>query len=144
MTIFDEWISFDTNIYIFGIREDPNFPACVELVERIGELYVFIPRQIIRELQNNLQPDEVYELFRLFNQYPDRIRINWKTTALTSIEKFQQLGCKLGDAVIAAHLEEQNVQMLISENRHFLIEIPGLPFRVLSAAEALEEMGRLH
>lgn len=58
MTIFDDWISFDTNIFFFGIREHPNFPAGVELLERIGELYVYIPRQVIRELQNNLQPDE--------------------------------------------------------------------------------------
>jgi len=140
MTIADDWVSFDTNIYIFGIREDPNFPACVELLERIGELYVYIPRQIIRELQNNLQPDEIHELFRLFHQYPDRIRINWKTTTLALIEKFQRLGCKLGDAAVAAHLEEEGVETLISENRHFLAEISDLPFRVLSAAAALEEL----
>jgi hypothetical protein len=98
MTIVDDWIAFDTNIYIFGIREDPNFPACVELVERIGELHVYIPRQIIRELQNNLKSDEVRELFGLFKRYPDRVKINWETTTLVLIEKFQRLGCKLGDA----------------------------------------------
>jgi predicted nucleic acid-binding protein len=140
MTIFDEWISFDTNIYIFGIRENPNFPACIELLERIGELYVYIPRQVIRELQNNLQPDEVFELFELFNHYPDRIRIDWKIIPNALIQKFQLLGCKLGDAVIAAHLEQQGVHTLISENRHFLNEIPNLPFRVLSAEAALEKM----
>ena len=144
MTIFDDWISFDTNIFIFGIRENPNFPACIELLERIGELHVYIPRQIIRELQNNLQPDEVHDLFRLVNRYPDRIRINWKITTFALIEKFQRSGCKLGDAVVAAHLEEQGVQTLISENRHFLAEIPDLPFHVLSAAEALKEMGRFY
>ena len=140
MTIFDKWVSFDTNIYIFGIREDLNFPACVELLERIGELHVYIPRQIIRELKNNLGPDEVSELFGLFNQYSDRIRIDWKIIPIKSIERFQRLGCKFGDAVVAAHLEEQDVHTLISENRHFLREISDLPFRVLSAKEALEEM----
>jgi len=142
MTIFDDWISFDTNIYIFGIREDPNFPACAELLERIGELYVYLPRQIIRELQNNLHPNEVHELFGLFSRYPDRIRINWEKTTLALIEKFQHLGCKLGDAAVAAHLEEEGVETLISENRHFLAEIPNLPFRVLKATAALEEMDR--
>jgi hypothetical protein len=144
MTIFDDCISFDTNIYIFGIREDPKFPACIELLERIGELYVYLPRQIIRELQNNLHPNEVHELFNLFSRYPDRFRINWKTTALALIEKFQRLGCKLGDAAVAAHLEEEGVAALISENRHFLAEIPNLPFRVLNATAALEEMGKFH
>lgn len=142
MTIFDKWISFDTNIYIFGTREDPNFPACVDLLERIGELYVYIPRQIIRELQNNLKADEVSELFGLFNQYSDRIRIDWKIIPMALIQKFRLLGCKLGDAVIAAHLEEQGVYTLISENRHFLNEIPNLPFRVIKAEAALEEMSK--
>jgi hypothetical protein len=51
------------------------------------------------------------------------------------------LGCKLGDAAVSAYLEEEGVKTLISENRHFLAEITGLPFRVLSAA-ALEELNR--
>ncbi len=142
MTIFDDWISFDTNIYIFGIRKNPNFPACTELLERIGELYVYIPRQVIRELQNNLQPDEVFELFKLFNQYPNRIRIDWKIIPIALIQKFQLLDCKLGDAVIAAHLQEQGVHTLISENRHFLNEIPNLPFRVINSEAALEETNK--
>jgi hypothetical protein len=50
MTIADNWIAFDTNIFIFGIRENPRFPACIELLERINELHAYIPRQIIREL----------------------------------------------------------------------------------------------
>jgi predicted nucleic acid-binding protein len=144
MTIVDDWIVLDTNAYIFGIREDPNFPACTEMLERIGELRICIPRQIIRELQSNLRPREVHELFGLFKRYPDRVRFSWKTTTLASIEKFQRLGCKLGDATVAAHLEEEGVKVLVSENRHFLAEIHGLPFRVLNATEALEELGKIH
>lgn len=140
MTIADDWVVFDTNIFIFGVREDPRFPACAELLARIAELHIYIPRQIIRELQNNLLPDEVHELFELFKQYPDRIRIDWKTTTQALINKFQQLGCKLGDAAVAAHVAEEGVEILISENRHFLAEIHGLPFRVISAAEALQEL----
>ncbi|MGH7455680.1 MAG: hypothetical protein ACRENG_30270 [bacterium] len=82
-------------------------------------------------------------MFSLFGRYPDRIRINWKTTTLALIEKFQRLGCKLGDAAVAAHLEEEGVETLISENHHFLAEIPNLPFRVLNATATLEEMGKL-
>ena len=97
---------------------------------------------MIRELQNNLQPDEVFELFQLFIQYPDRIRIDWKIIPIALIQKFQILGCKLVDAVIAAHLEQQSAHTLISENRHFLNEIFNLPFRVLNAETALEEMNK--
>jgi hypothetical protein len=42
---------------------------------------------------------------------------------------------------MAAHLEKEGVQALISENRHLLSEIPDLPFRVLSSKAALEELG---
>lgn len=143
MTIVDDWVAFDTNIYIFGIRENPNFPAGVELLDRMSKLHLYIPRQIIRELQNNLQPDEVHELFRLFTRYSDRIRINWKTATLSVVDKFQQLGCKLGDAAVAAHLEEEGVQTFISENRHFLTEMPDLPFRILRASAAIEELSKL-
>jgi hypothetical protein len=82
-------------------------------------------------------------LFGLFKRYPDRIRINWKTTTNVLTDKFQRLGCKLGDAAVAAHLDEEGVEILISENRHFLTEIEGLPFRVISAAAALEELNKL-
>lgn len=143
MTIVDDWVAFDTNIYIFGIRETPQFPACVELLEGIGELHVYVPRQIIRELQKNLQPDEVHELFELFNRYSDRVKISWLPAALSSIEKFVGLGCKLGDAAVAAHLQELGVRCLITENRHFLTEIHGLPFSILSPAEALEALNAL-
>jgi hypothetical protein len=52
------------------------------------------------------------------------------------------MGCRLGDAAVAAHLEEKNIDALISENRHFLAEIPDLPFRVLSSTATLEELGK--
>ncbi|KAA0227244.1 PIN domain-containing protein [candidate division KSB1 bacterium] len=143
MTTSDSWIAFDTNIYIFGIREEPKFPACAELLQKIGALHLYIPRQIIRELQKNLQPNEVHELFGLFMRYPNRVKINWHPTAPALIEKFQELGCKFGDAVVAAHLEAEGVRTLISENRHFLTEIQGLPFRILNAATAMQELSRI-
>lgn len=46
----------------------------------------------------------------------------------------------LGDAAVAAHLEEPNIKLLVSENRDFLEEIQELPFRRLSAAQALAEI----
>jgi len=143
MTIADDWIALDTNILIFGLHEDPHFPACAALLERMGELHVYIPRQIIRELQNHLLPDEASELFRLFNRHPERIRITWNLAAAELVENFRQSGCKLGDAAVAAHLAEEGVATLISENRHFLSEIPSLPFRVLTAAAALEELNKI-
>jgi predicted nucleic acid-binding protein len=59
---------------------------------------------------------------------------------LSLIRKYQQLGCKLGDAAVAAHMETLGVGTLVSENRDFLHEIQGLPFRVLRAEEVIREL----
>ncbi len=56
---------------------------------------------------------------------------------METVRKYQSPGCKLGDGAIAAHLKELGVETLITENRHFLEELKDLPFRRLSATEAL-------
>jgi hypothetical protein len=78
--------------------------------------------------------------FRLIHLYPDRIELSWEKAKLDLIRKYRDLGCKLGDAVIASHLEMMNITTLVSENRDFYAEIKGLPFRVLRAEEALREI----
>lgn len=64
MTTSDDWIAFDTNIYIFGIREEPKFPNCAEPLKKINTLHLYKPRQTIRELQRNIQPNEVVRTFQ--------------------------------------------------------------------------------
>jgi predicted nucleic acid-binding protein len=59
------------------------------------------------------------------------------------IRKYQQLGCKLGDAAVAAHMETLGVGTLVSENRDFLYELKGLPFRVLRAEAIVRELGEM-
>lgn len=46
---------------------------------------------------------------------------------------------RTGDAEISAYLEDSNSKTLVSENRDFLFEIEGLPFRVLISTEAINE-----
>jgi hypothetical protein len=43
---------------------------------------------------------------------------------------------------VAAHLEELGIKILVSENRDFLEEVRNLPFRRLSATQALAELKR--
>lgn len=140
MSIQDEWIVFDTNIWIFGLRRVPEIPACAELLEHLVRLRVVLPRQILQELHANLSEDEIRALFRLLTRVPERLKIDWEKTKPEIITKYQRLGCKLGDAVVAAHLEELDIKILVSENRDFLEEISDLPFRRLSAAQALTEV----
>jgi len=50
------------------------------------------------------------------------------------------MGCKLGDAVVSAHAEELGIKILVTENRDFLEELTGLPFRRLSASQVMAEL----
>ena len=50
MSIRDEWIILDTNVWIFGLRRIPDFAACAELLQNLNRLRVVLPRQILQEL----------------------------------------------------------------------------------------------
>jgi hypothetical protein len=141
MSIDNEWIVFDTNIWIFGLRNQADQPACYQLLQRLNMLYVKTPYQVFLELQANLVPEELKRFFRLIHLYPNRIELSWEKAELDLINKYRSLGCKLGDAAVAAHLEMMSIKTLVSENRDFYAEIKGLPFRVLRAEEALREFG---
>jgi predicted nucleic acid-binding protein len=138
MSIESDWIVFDTNIWIFGIRDEPQ---CFELLQCLDRLYVKTPHQVFLELQANLDPEELKRYFRLIHLYPNRIELSWEKADLELTKKYRDLGCKLGDAAIAAHLEMMRIKTLVSENRDFFEEIKGLPFRVLRVREALLELG---
>jgi len=140
MSIRDEPVVLDTNVWIFGLRRHHVVPACTVLLERLGELTVAVPRQILRELQANLSDAELAALFRLLGEVPDRVKLSWRKVRPESIRKYQRLGCRLGDAAVAGHLDELKVRVLVTENRHFLRGIRGLPFRSLVAAEAVAEL----
>jgi hypothetical protein len=74
----DDWIIFDTNVWIFGLRRVPHLPACAELLQNLNRLWVALPRQILQELQANLVDDELRALFRL--KYSQRWIFFWKRT----------------------------------------------------------------
>ena len=114
--------------------------ACARLLDRLGQLHVVVPRQMLKELQANLSRGELVTLFRLLKQYPDRAVLRWSKAGIETIRKYQRLGCKLGDAAVAAHLEELQATAPVTENRHFLKEVDNLPFRTINANRALEEM----
>ena len=141
MTTGPEWVVLDTNVWIFGLRDEPDRPACLQMLQRLPRLYVQVPRQILLELRANLTRDEMDRFFRLLNCYSQRIQFHWDKVEPALLRKYQQLGCKLGDAAVAVHVEALGIKILVSENRDFLAEIKGLPFRVLTAEEFLRGLG---
>lgn len=144
MSIQDEWIVLDTNIWIFGQRRVAGFTECAELLDFLNRLRIVLPRQILQELQANFSESEMSSLFRLLNRLPVPPRIDWQKAAQQTIAKYRNLGCKLGDATVSAHMEELGVNILVTENRDFLEELSGLPFRRLEAREVLAELKSLN
>ncbi len=143
MSINNEWIVLDTNIWIFGLRNLADQPACYQLLQSLSKLNVKTPFQIFLELKTNLDSEEMKRFFGLIHLYPHRVELSWEKAELNSINKYRKLGCKLGDAAIAAHLETMNINTLVSENRDFFEEITELPFRVLRAEQALQELDKV-
>lgn len=76
MTIRNERVALDTNVWIFGLRHHPELPACALLLERLGQIKVILPRQVLRELQANLTEIELRTLFNLLKQVPEQIVIH--------------------------------------------------------------------
>lgn len=140
MTIRTERIILDTSVWIFGLRQTPAYPACAQLLDRLGELSVVVPRQILRELQANLSEEELRAFFDMASGHPKRILLDWQRAPLELIRNYQGLGFKRGDAVVAAHVEHLGVPLLVSENRELLAGASGLPFRILTAGAALAEL----
>ena len=143
MTIGPDWVVLDTNIWIFDLRRQPEQPACAQVMQHLPQLHVKISRQILLELQANLRHEELREFFRLLHRHPGQTDMHWEQVELARIRTYQRRGCKLGDAAVAAHIEVLGIGTLVSENRDFLHETIGLPFRVLRAADFLRELGEI-
>ncbi len=143
MTIRTDRIVLDTNIWIFGLRRTPAYRSCGHLLDRVADLTVVIPRQILQELQANLNQEEIHDLFTLVNLHPRQIGLDWQKAPAELICKYAGLGGRRGDAAVAGHLEHLGIALFVSENREFLTGAPALPFRILTAAEALAELEQI-
>ena len=136
-SIRGEAIALDTNVFIFALRKEPDFPACETLLfDKLHELKVYMPLQIFVELQRNLTGSEMRQVVRALTM-AQTMTWDYTSARVDLIRRWEQQGAKKGDAVITAHLEAAAIRYLVSENRDFLMELPALPFTVLSSEEAL-------
>jgi hypothetical protein len=136
-SIRDAVVGLDTNEFVFALRQDPRHPTCETILfDRLGELKVCLPLQILAELQRNLSTVEMRTVLRALER-AGSITWDYAPAPPELIKQWVQRGAKKGDAVIAAHLEAHRTRYFISENRHFLTELPDLPFDVLAAEEVV-------
>ena len=141
ITPSNRWL-LDTNVWVFGLRRDDAFPICAQLLDRIGEFCVVIPRQVLKELNLTFSEDEIRAFYRLTNQYSEFIELSWDPVLVERVKFYEERGCRKGDAVIAAHAEAMNVRIIVSENRQFLQTLEDLPVEILTPAEAQAHLAR--
>ncbi len=136
-SIRDERVALDTNVFIFALRKESNYPACETLLfDKLNALHIYMPLQIFLELQRNLTGSEMRRVVRALAM-AHTVTWDYAPARMELIRQWEQHGAKKGDAVITAHLEAATARYLVSENRDFLVELPGLPFTVLSSEEAV-------
>ena len=140
MSIRDSRIILDTNVWVFGLRGDPEYHACSPVLETLSSLRIVIPRQVLIELQLNLSPQENQRFWRLITTHPARAEISWEPASPDRVRQFRQAGCRRGDAAVAALAEHLRVDILVTENRDFLRNAPHLPFRLMTSSEFLAEL----
>lgn len=139
--IRNEFIALDTNEYLFALRGDSRFPACARLLyEHVHDLRIHVPLQVLKEVHKRLRQADVRLVLDAL-EVAKECRFDYAPGKATRVVHWEHQGAKKGDAVIIVQLEAAEVLFLISENRHFLGEVRGLPFEVLSSAEAIARLG---
>jgi predicted nucleic acid-binding protein len=140
-SIRGEAVALDTNVFIFALRKEPNFPACETLLfDKLNALQVYMLLQIFLELQRNLTASEMRRVVRALTM-AHTVTWDYAPARVNLVRHWEQCGARKGDAVITAHLEAATIRYLVSENRDFLLELPALPFTVLSSEEAVRLLG---
>ena len=140
-SIRGETVALDTNVFIFALRKEPNYPECETLLfDKLTALQVYMPLQIFLELQRNLTASEMRRVVRALTM-AQAVTWDYAPARMDLIRQWEQRGAKKGDAVITAHLEVATIRYWVSENRDFLKELPALPFTVLSSEEAVRLLG---
>jgi predicted nucleic acid-binding protein len=128
-------ICIDSNQFIFGIGGTD--PASETIMSLLPVLEVVIPRLIIKEVSRNLTEAQTKALFALLNKTP-QVKIVDEPVSFELVQKYINLGLpEKADAFIGAFVEWQGAKYLISDNRHFLSDLSGATFEVLSPEEFL-------
>lgn len=95
-SIRDELLSFDTNEFIFALRREADHPACETfLFDKLNELQIYIPLQVLIELQRNLRDQEMRRVLLALTKAKS---VTWDY-APASIERegqWEQRGAKKG------------------------------------------------
>ena len=127
-------ILLDTNEYIFGLTKPKGYSS--QLLENLPNFIVKLPRFILNEIHHNL-PEGIHKIFYYLLKEA-KIEVVEELIPANLVDKYKKQ-LPLEDAVIAAYCEFLHIDILISENRHFLVDFRSKVFKVLSAKNFLNQ-----
>ena len=131
----------DANEYIFGlgIFRKESCESFVEYFLANPSLHsISICRTIVEEVRDNLAPKDFQKFIKFINIF-SAIDEDFLVPFELGF-KYETMGLKEADALIAAYTEWVGADALVTENRHFLNKHPNLPFKVLTAEKCLKIM----
>lgn len=123
-------ICIDSCVFIRGLRtQDATIATILDMVGPV--LFLYIPRLVALEVTRNLQTiKQVRGFYRLFTDYTF-VRIIDEPIPQELVEKYSRLGLPAkADALIGAFAEWQQLEFLLSDNRHFLRRLRSPAFEV--------------
>jgi len=124
----------DSNEYIFGFSNKDS--ASASLLTKIEIFKLKIPYIVIEEVDRNLSKDIQKKFYQFIR---DHAEVVFELPPEEFLEKYRDEGLKDADSLIGAYCEFLNVDFLISENRHFLLNFHPKAFKVLSASDFLKK-----
>lgn len=132
-------VVLDSNIIIFALREERE--ACATILKLAGfQFKAVLPRMVLTEVTERLHSlagkDTASFARHLLLSFPWQW-IDDEFIPEEFIKKYQRIGARGGDAVIAAFVEWIKADYLVTENRDFLQEL-HLPWNVVRAEEFLQ------
>src|SRR5712692_9050909 len=108
-SILDDLVSLDTNEFIFALRREASHPACeILLFDKLNKLQLYVPLQILIELQRNLRDEEIRRVLLALTKAKS-VTWDYAPASIERVGQWEHRGAKKGDAVIAAHLEAAGV-----------------------------------
>lgn len=128
----------DANEYIFALglaKKETCESLFKSVVDKFPAHSISICRTIVEEVRANLIPRE-FQTFIKFINVVSAIDEDFFIPFEVGF-KYEALGLKEADALIAAYTEWVQAEVLVTENRHFLKYNPDLPFKVLTAEKCL-------
>ncbi|OQY47949.1 MAG: hypothetical protein B6242_03670 [Anaerolineaceae bacterium 4572_78] len=125
-------ISLDTNVWIFGLLEYNQ--SCQNILLNLAYFQVIVPRQVQKELYDNLPTEGVKRFYKLTME--PNVHLNYEKVPDVYITMFESKGLKKGDAIIGGFAEWKKVDAIVSDNRDFLRGLSaGHYFEVMSPQE---------